>query len=119
MDRWNIGSFLFGVQFFPGALSDFYFTNERLKLTVEANRRRFIDASGNPVFLGVNGELPTGTSALIYMRGNLTDQGVNSGTGGDFVSQGTQVPGETPGPVVGGTSSPPSIATVPHSWNGL
>lgn len=119
-DDWVVGAqTLAGAQPLMGALADFYFTTEFLDLTVEANVRKFIDASGNPVFLGSSGETPTGTPSLIYLRGTQANQGLNSGTGGDFVSQGTQVPGETPGPVVGGTSSPPAIATVPHSWNGL
>lgn len=84
---------------FFGALADLYFLDEFLDLDVEANRRNFIDASGNPVFLGTAGERPTGTDAVVYQRGELTDQGLNSGSGGDFTSQATQVPNETTGPV--------------------
>lgn len=116
-NRWNIGAIQSGALLFPGALSDFYFTDTFLDLTVESNRRKFIDEIGNPVFLGEKGENPTGSAATVYMRGNQTDQGINSGSGGDFVSQATQVPGETPGPVE--KEDPPDPFPTPHSWNGL
>lgn len=115
-DELAIGSDRTGALKYEGALADVYFTTEFLDLTVTANRRKFIDDAGNPVFLGDTGELPTGTAALIYLRGNQADQGINSGTGGDFVSQATQVPGETPGPVVIEDADP---FPTPHSWNGL
>jgi len=99
-DEWNIGADNNAGSKFTGAMADLYFTTEFLDLSVEANRRKFIDTDGNPVYLGDTGELPTGTAALVYLRGNLSNQGSNSGTGGDFISQDTQVPGETPGPVV-------------------
>ncbi len=117
-DDWVIGAQnLAGAQPFIGALADFYFTTEFLDLTVVANLRKFIDENGNPVFLGSSGERPTGSSPDIYLRGDQTDQGLNSGTGGDFVSQATQVPGETPGPPI--VEVVPTSFPVPHSWDGL
>lgn len=107
--NWAVGATVPGAEKLPGALSDMYFApGQFLDFTVEANRRKFIDANGNPAPLGFDGSLPTGTAPLVYLRGIETDQGVNSGTGGDFVSQSTQVPGETPGPVGDGTSGAPS-----------
>lgn len=111
---WAFGGDTTDVFKYTGALSDPYFTTEFLDLTVVSNRRKFIDANGNPVFLGNAGELPTGTSPFIYLRGNQTDQGINSGVGGDFVSQGVQVPGETPGPV-----AVVPLGTFPRTWDGL
>lgn len=105
--EWSIGSSTGLGQRLSGALADYYFSTEFIDLTVESNRRKFIDAAGNPVYLGNNGENPTGTPPAIYLRGDQTDQGINSGTGGDFVSQGTQVPGETAGP---GDYSSPSLS---------
>jgi hypothetical protein len=40
---------------------------------IEANRRKFTDINGVPVFLGRNGELPTGTAPILFL-------GYNSGT---------------------------------------
>lgn len=111
---WAFGGDVGGTLKYTGAIADPYFTTEFLDTTVVANSRKFIDANGDPVFLGNAGELPTGTSPFIYLRGNQTDQGINSGSGGDFVSQGVQVPDETPGPVVD-----TSLGTFPRSFNGL
>ena len=71
---WSIGSNVIPGNIFEGALADLYFSTEFLDLTVEANRRKFIDAAGSPVYLGDNGELPTGTASIIYLRGEQTDQ---------------------------------------------
>lgn len=96
---WAVGARPDGTNKFAGAMSDLYFIDRFFDLTVEANRRNFIDSSGNPVFLGEDGSIPTGTFPSIYQPGSFLDQGFNGGRGGDFVSQGVQVPGETPGPV--------------------
>lgn len=111
---WGIGGAAGGEALLIGAMADFFFApGQFLDLTTVANRRKFIDAAGNPVFLGVSGEEPTGSPASIYLRGNRTDQGINSGTGGDFVSQATQVPGETTGPVANATSSASGLVNGP------
>jgi len=96
---WSVGAVPDGTNKLAGALSDLYFIDRFFDLTVEANRRKFIDSSGNPVFLGEDGSIPTDTFPSIYQPGSQLDQGFNGGRGGDFVSQGVQVPGETPGPV--------------------
>lgn len=102
-------------EFLIAGLSDFYFSTEFVDLSVDANRRKFIDADGMAVYLGDTGELPTGTAAAMYIRGIQTNQALNSGTGGDFVSQATQVPGETPGP----TEPNPGNAPVPYLPKGI
>ncbi len=112
-NTWAVGARPITTSLYDGALSDPWFTTDHLDLSVEANRRKFIDAAGNPVFLGVSGEEPTSSPASIYLRGNQTDQGINSGTGGDFVSQATQVPGETTGPVANATSSASGLVNGP------
>lgn len=66
-------------------------------LSVEANRRKFIDAAGDPVSLGNNGELPTGTPPQVYLAmldGPLPISFLtNRGSGGaDFDT--THFPGE-------------------------
>ncbi len=88
--QWGIAArFTTGASSFNGALSEFYFTNEYLNLSVAANRRKFISASGKPVPLGPDGSGPTGTAAIIYAPdGNPT---VNQGTGGNFTENGAPV----------------------------
>lgn len=40
---------------------------QRLEWNTESVRRKFIDADGNPVFLGTAGQLPTGTAPGIFL----------------------------------------------------
>lgn len=45
----------------------------------------FYDAeTGKPKYLGANGELPTGSTPLVYLPFRADDAGSNKGTGGDF-----------------------------------
>lgn len=61
--------------------SQVYISTDFLDITVEANRRKFIDALGKPVDLGADGSLPTGTQPEIFAPdGNI---GTNLGSGGD------------------------------------
>ena len=60
----------------------------KIDFTVEANRRKFITGSGRPARLGANGELPTGSSPTIYLKGPASDWGTNYGTGGNFTVTG-------------------------------
>jgi hypothetical protein len=65
-----------------GTFSDVYFTNGKIDLSTD---NPFYDTDTNkPKYLGESGELPTGSSPLVYLplRGN--DAGNNLGTGGDF-----------------------------------
>lgn len=56
--------------------------------SIEANRRKVIDANGRPVFLGHDGSRLTGTAPIIYLglrNGEaVANFAVNRGTGGDF-----------------------------------
>lgn len=61
----------------------------KIDFTVEANRRLFVNAGGKPVYLGENGELPTGSSPALYLKGPASDWGTNYGTGGNFTVNGT------------------------------
>lgn len=77
-----------------GCFAEMYFApNQYLDFSIESNRRKFISASGKPMFLGTNGLLPTGTSPLIYFHldnGEATANfATNRGTGGDFSITGT------------------------------
>ncbi len=73
-----------------GDLSEFYFApGQFLDLTVTANRRKFISASGKPVDLGSSGALPTGTAPAIFFSGNAAAFSTNQGTGGAFTLTGS------------------------------
>jgi hypothetical protein len=64
-----------------GAISEFWFDTRLV------DRSKFINSLNEPVWLGENGEVPSGTSPLFYVPdGDPTD---NKGTGGNFSSNGT------------------------------
>ena len=82
-------------------VAEYYFnTMDYLDFTVAGNRALFRTAEGKPAFLGTNGELPTGTSPLIYFNGDAAtyNAGHNLGTGGDFAFE--------QGSVIDASSSP-------------
>lgn len=77
------------AQYFYGKLSEFYFTTEYIDFSQEANRLKFRDAFGNPVDLAPQIAAGTLPNPAIYMRFDPANFGKNSGTGGDFVVNGT------------------------------
>lgn len=96
---WGVGAAPAGGTYFNGALSELYFApGQYLDFSVEANRRLFISADGDPVDLGGTGATPTGTAPLLYLPGPAAAVNVNEGSGGDFTINGA--PAET------GTSPP-------------
>ena len=79
---------------FTGDIADLYLNlTEYVDISVEANRRKFINDDGKPVFLGADGSLPTGSAPIMFL--SLADSAVvstfatNKGTGGDFTITGT------------------------------
>lgn len=75
-----------------GDLGDIWFDDTFIDLSVESNRRKFIDVNGNAISLGNNGQLPTGNDPLLYFgngqnAGNW-NAGTNLGVGGNFVMNG-------------------------------
>lgn len=74
---------------FDGKLSEFYFTTDYIDFSQEANRLKFRDAFGNPVDLRPQIAAGTLPNPAIYMRFDPSNFGKNSGTGGDFVVNGT------------------------------
>ena len=54
-------------------------TEEYLDFDNVTNRRKFIDAAGDMVSLGANGEVPTGTSPSYYFTGNSVTFPTNQG----------------------------------------
>ena len=74
---------------FNGCMADLYFQDgEFLDFTVEANRRKFISATGKPIDLGADGSMPTGTKPLIFQSGDTVDWHTNLGSGGGFTEVG-------------------------------
>ncbi|HXJ61893.1 MAG TPA: hypothetical protein VNU68_35085 [Verrucomicrobiae bacterium] len=75
-------------------VADLWFgqTGDFVDLTVEANRRNFISATGGARFLGVTGENPFGVTPPLFLTrdGAATTFTVNNGRGGPFsISSGT------------------------------
>lgn len=73
---------------FNGELAEFYLTNEFLDISVEANRRKFIDGNGFPVDLSANGSTPTGTAPLVFFSGATASWHINKGSGQGFTEVG-------------------------------
>lgn len=88
MTDWAIAASVAGGEKHNVDMADFYYTNEAFDLTVQANRRKFIDGSGKPVDLGSDGSTPSGTAALLFMSGDTVDWHTNKGTGGGFTENG-------------------------------
>jgi len=62
-------------------------------LSIQANRRKFIDGSGNPVDLGANGSLPTGSQPEVFLHtavgGTFAAFLANLGTTGALTTAGS------------------------------
>lgn len=72
-----------------GDIADFWIDfGTYIDLSVEANRRDFIDANGLPVNLGSDGSTPTGSAPDIFLSGDVDTWHTNKGTGGGFTEIG-------------------------------
>lgn len=71
----------FNSDFLWGSLAEVWMTPEFVDISVTANRRKFIDASGAAVSLGATGELPTGTQAHFYHQNPFDSFETNLGSG--------------------------------------
>lgn len=88
-NNWSIGARGTPDLYVNGAISELYFApGQYLDFSTESNRRKFIDADGLPVSLGADGSTPTGTAPIIYLKGDYSAFGTNSGTGGNFTVNG-------------------------------
>ena len=90
---WTAGEYAIGstnleTARFDGDMAEVYITNEYLDISVEANRRKFIDAVGKPVDLGSDGSTPTGTAPLMFFSGATDAWHTNKGSGGGFTENG-------------------------------
>ena len=97
---WGIGGDSNAGSKLDGCLAELYFApGQFLDFSTLANRRKFIDAYGRPVYLGATGQAPTGTAPLVYQRlfksQPVDEFDTNSGTGGAFTITGTLTVGST------------------------
>ena len=65
-----------------------------MDFTTTSNRRKFIDASGNPEDLGSDGSTPTGTAPEIYLADGKTQTGETA----SFSENGTPTAVDGPNP---------------------
>jgi len=87
---WSIAATSAGGNKFTGSITELYFApNQFLDFSVAANRRKFITEIGRPAVLGVRGQLPTGTSPILYNSGQPGVIRFNRGTDGNFTLVGT------------------------------
>ncbi len=93
-------------------IADFWMeTDYYLDLSVEANRRKFIDANGYPVYLGENGERVTGQAPDIFLSGDTANWHTNKGTGGGFTENGALTDGN---PVTKAGTAIPTSGLIGH-----
>ena len=86
---------------FNGSMAEFYLNDVYIDLSQASNREKFYDAQNLPVSLGDNGELPTGSTPLVYFKLNYNDGvgnlGNNLGSAGNYTVTGS---GQTDGGIV-------------------
>lgn len=85
---WGIGGTEVGGNKMLGDLAEVYMAMEYLDISVEANRRKFIDAAGKPVDLGADGSTPTGTQPIMFFSGDTVGWHTNLGSGLGFTENG-------------------------------
>jgi len=82
---WSVGSTTGEGGRLNGCMAELYInTAEFIDISVQSNRRKFIDAAGKPISLGTDGRTPTGTAPKVYLNGDSTNFETNQGTGGNF-----------------------------------
>lgn len=90
--NWAIGATAAGASKLNGCLAELFFHTTYLDISVEANRRKFIDAALNPVNLGADGSTPLGAQPLVYQRvadgAAASTFASNLGSGGNFTITG-------------------------------
>lgn len=85
--RYYVGYDASPATFWEGDLGAVWFNNSYIDLSQPANLAKFVAGTGidaKPVDPGANGELPTGTSPLLYLPMYGNNAGRNYGTGGNF-----------------------------------
>lgn len=91
-----IGAYWSGAANYNGALSEVFIApGQKLDLSVESNRRKFISSLKKPVSLGSDGSAPTGVAPLIYLKNPAATVNLNAGTGGNFTINGSPADAST------------------------
>lgn len=90
--EWSIGASFAGTSFFSGDIYVVWFSaTTNLEFNTSSVRRLFADPNLTPIFLGRNGELPTGTAPILFhayddytswprQRGSATSAWTENGT---------------------------------------
>lgn len=88
---WNVGSRATNnTWLLDGSLSNLFLTTGTYRNPATLSiRRKFISSTNRPVFVGDNGQIPFGSPAEMFFRGNGTGFNVNYGSVGDFTNVGT------------------------------
>ena len=90
--EWTVGARTDTTNKLNGCISQFYFNlGLDLDISVEANRRLFINANLTPVDLRSDGSNPTGAAPIVYLGKIAANFHLNGGTGGDFTQNGTLI----------------------------
>jgi hypothetical protein len=95
-----------------GDIADLWIDYETyIDFSIEANRRKFIDADGNPIYLGASGSAPTGSAPDIFLSGDTDTWHTNKGTGGGFTENGALTDAITKPrmPTAGGCDTTPTV----------
>ncbi len=88
LTNWQVSAATTGS--WTGDICELYFApNQWLDLTSATNVQKFRTTGAKPVDLGVDGSTPTGTAPILYLKSAYSSLGTNSGTGGNFVVNGT------------------------------
>ena len=73
-----------GIQ---GEIGQFYFIQDYIDLSVQANREKFVSGTGasvKPVDFGADGSTPLGAQPLVYLNNPYSTFQNNAGSGGNF-----------------------------------
>lgn len=92
---WAVGAFPTGVVKLNGDLAEVWVDAQFLDISVESNRRKFIDADGFPVDLGSDGSTPTGTAPIAFFSGSTDTWHTNDGSGGGYTENGALTDADT------------------------
>jgi hypothetical protein len=97
---WGIGGDSNAGSKMNGCMTELYFApGQFLDFSDAANVAKFRTSLGTPMYLGIDGSLPTGSAPLVYQRviagGAASTFATNRATGGDFTITGTLDSGST------------------------
>ena len=95
--------------FWDGDLADFWF-DQGVYIDLSSNLEKFWNIG--PVDLGSSGQLPTGTSPILFFSGAVSTWHTNKGTGGGFTEEGEL----TRSPDLGPSDHTPQVTT-PVNFN--